>query len=90
MNLSDIIRENIHKNKDGVLAPIIENLQKYLAKELEEREEAYIRWFYKPEEEEVNKNHAFVYYTRRVALLAWLTEQGFRYRHVNYGINVYL
>ena len=97
MKLSDLIRDEIEKNKDGVLAPIVENLSKYLAKELRNRDYASVIWVYDKDKEEVNENHAFVYYERKVALLAWIREQGFRWENgycwrsgANTGIHVRL
>ena len=79
------------------MEPIVEELSKYLAKELKNNEYAHIHWEYEKSKEEVNENHAFVYYERKVALYGWLVEQGFTYRnavcHLNgqiTGINVSL
>lgn len=81
MTLSNFIREEIQNGIDQTLAPIIENLSKYLVKELRENTEATIRWEYEEEDEEVNEDRAFVYYKRKVALIAWLREQGFCIRN---------
>lgn len=97
MALADFIRQERESCKDKVMAPIVESLSKYLAKELKDHDEAHIHWEYKKEKEEIDEHHAFVYYERKVALLGWLCEQGFHYRdsfcHLNgqiTGIRVYL
>jgi hypothetical protein len=97
MTLSDFIRQKRQDCQNEVIEPILEALEAYLAKELTSRDYAHIHLEYKQEKEEVNEDHAFVYYERKVALCAWLREQGFRYRdaicHLNgqiTGINVSL
>ena len=95
MTLADLIREQRQDCRSTVMEPIVEGLSKYLAKELKNHEYAHIHWEYEKSKEEVNENHAFVYYERKVALCEWLKEQGFTYRnavcHLNgqiTGINV--
>ena len=97
MTLAEFIKEERQNSQDGVMAPIVEGLSKYLAKELKNNEYARIRWEYQKEKEEVNDDHAFVYYKRKVALYGWLIEQGFRYQdsicHLNgqiTGIRVFV
>lgn len=97
MTLSDFIREQNQNSRNYVMAPIVEGLSEYLANELKTRDHAHIHWEYDKKKEEVTKNHAFVYYERKVALVGWLEEQGFRVRdafcHLNgqiTGINVSL
>lgn len=97
MKLTDFIRQERESCKDEVLAPIIEGLAKYLAKELKDNEGAGIRWVYEEKEEKVDENVAFVYYKRKVALYGWLSEQGFNHRdsfcHLNgqiTGIKVWI
>ena len=79
MTLAEFIRGQRQDCRNAVIEPIVEELSKYLAKELKNHEHAYVRWVYEKSMEDVNENHAFVYYERKVALYGWLSEQGFTY-----------
>ena len=80
MTLADFIKAQRQDCRSTVMEPIVEGLSNYLAKKLKDHTDAYIRWEYEKEKEEVCEDRAFVYYKRKDALCDWLTEQGFRYR----------
>lgn len=97
MTLAEFIREERQDCRSAVVEPIVEGLSKYLVKQLKDNEYAHIHWEYEKIKEDVNEDHARVYYGRKVALFGWLVEQGFTYRnavcHLNgqiTGINVSL